>query len=340
MSLARADFMAAMKTLNQLSLPSIHRIAIWIIITFVLAAVALLTLTPWVQTAYGTGSVNSLNPLLRIQPISALLDGQIEQWHVSEGERVRQGQPIVTLVDVDADRLEKIRSQQAAATQRFVANQQAVKNAQSNLSRQQTLLLEGLVSPKAVEQVEIELEKLKAELAKTEEDLNSIRMTLARQETRTKVAPMDGTVVRLRSIGAATYIKAGEQLGSFVPDNIERQVSIKVNGLDAALVSKGRAVRIQFEGWPAFQFSGWPGISVGTFAGIVTFVEPVADQNGEFTVWVSPDPSADPWPEHDSARLGSRVRAWILLEEVQLGYELWRQLNNFPPLQTTNREPQ
>ncbi|MEM8636960.1 MAG: RND transporter, partial [Pseudomonadota bacterium] len=25
------------------------------------------------------------------------------------------------------------------------------------------------------------------------------------------------------------------------------------------------------------------------------------------------------------------VRAWVLLETVPVGYELWRQLNNFPP---------
>ena len=334
MSLAREDFMSSMTTLNRLKVPKVYKTIMWLIVVFVLGGAALLIFTPWIQTAYGTGSVNSLNPTLRIQPISALLDGQIETWHVSEGESISKGDPIVTLVDVDSQRLEKIKSQQAAAQQRYTSNQLAVKNAQNNLSRQQSLLEEGLVSPKEVEKVQIGLEKLKAELAKTEEDLNSIRMTLARQETRTKYAPMDGTVVRLRSVGAATYIKAGEELASFVPRNINRQISVQINGLDAALVTSGRKVRIQFEGWPAFQFSGWPGVSVGTFPGIVTFVEPVADLNGNFTVWIEPDPTGAAWPDHDSARLGSRVRAWILLEEVRLGYELWRQLNNFPPVRT------
>lgn len=331
MSLAKEDFMRSMETLAQLRVPSTHKTIIWLIFSIVFVSILVLTFTPWIQTAYGSGTVNSLNPQLRIQPISALLDGQIEQWHVNEGDLVVQGQPIVTLIDVDAQRLDRIKSQQAAVRQQFESNQLAVTNAQRNLERQKTLLKEGLVSTKDVESVEITLEKLKAELAKSEKELSTIDMSLARQETRTKYAPTSGTVIRLKSFGNATYIKAGDVLASFVPNQIKRQVSIKISGLDAALVSSGRKARIQFDGWPMFQFSGWPGASVGTFGGIVTFVEPVADDNGMFTVWIEPDPNDAQWPDHDSTRLGSKARAWILLEEVSLGYELWRQLNNFPP---------
>jgi multidrug efflux pump subunit AcrA (membrane-fusion protein) len=338
MSNAHNDFMGEMKTLQRLEVPKTHKTIIWLVVTLVIAAVLLLTFTPWVQTAYGTGTVNSPDPLYRIQPISALLNGQIEQWHVREGDHVQKGQPIVTLVDVDSDRLEKLRSQQVAANQRYVSNKLSVQNAMSNLSRQRKLLQEGLVSQKAVEAVEISLEKLKADASRTEEDLDTLKMTLARQETRTKFAPMEGTVVRLQSGGTATYVTAGSILGWFVPANVERQISIKISGLDAALSTKGKKVRIQFEGWPTFQFSGWPAMSVGTFEGVVSFVEPVADQFGFFTVWIEPVNTTVAWPDHESARLGSRVRAWILLEEVRLGYELWRQLNNFPPVRVQDTQ--
>ena len=108
-------------------------------------------------------------------------------------------------------------------------------------------------------------------------------------------------------------------------------VKVVVGGLDAPLVHPGRKVRLQFEGWPVFQFSGWPGTSVGTFGGEVFAVEPVADQLGQFGVWIKQDENDKPWPPEATVRLDSRVKAWILLEEVRLGYELWRQLNNFPP---------
>jgi hypothetical protein len=109
---------------------------------------------------------------------------------------------------------------------------------------------------------------------------------------------------------------------------------VTVRGLDAPLVKPGAKARLQFEGWPVFQFSGWPGSAIGTFGGEVVYVEPVANPTGDFNVWIKPDESDIPWPTESSARLGSRVKAWVLLEEVRLGYEMWRQLNNFPPLPT------
>jgi hypothetical protein len=106
---------------------------------------------------------------------------------------------------------------------------------------------------------------------------------------------------------------------------------MNVNGLDAPLVTPGRHVRLQFDGWPVFQFSGWPSAAIGTFEGIVEFVEPIADANGNFKVWVRETTTDRPWPNDRYVRLGSRVKGWVLLEEVKLGYELWRQLNSFPP---------
>ena len=49
---------------------------------------------------------------------------------------------------------------------------------------------------------------------------------------------------------------------------------------------------------------------------------------------IAEDPDAGPdekWPPERYARFGTVVRSWILLETVPVGYEIWRQLNNFPP---------
>ena len=37
------------------------------------------------------------------------------------------------------------------------------------------------------------------------------------------------------------------------------------------------------------------------------------------------------WPDEQFVRFGATARGWILLETVSVGYEIWRQLNNFPP---------
>ncbi len=45
-----------------------------------------------------------------------------------------------------------------------------------------------------------------------------------------------------------------------------------------------------------------------------------------------PDPDDAPWPDERWLRQGVRTKGWVLLNEVKLYYELWRQLNGFPPV--------
>ena len=91
-------------------------------------------------------------------------------------------------------------------------------------------------------------------------------------------------------------------------------------------------VRLQFEGWPAVQFVGWPSVAVGTFGGTVAFVDQTDNGKGKFRIVVVPDEDDDPWPEHRYLRQGVRANGWVLLNEVSLGFELWRQFNGFPPV--------
>lgn len=328
----RADYMAHMRTMSALPLPAIHRVVGGLLIAFIAAALALLWFVPWIQTAYGEGEVDTLNPNERIQAISALVSGQVQQWHVTEGQSVKKGDPIVTLVDADPALIERLDNQIAAASEQKDAQLSALATEENNFQRQLRLRDQGLASQRDIEKASLEIQKIKAEIAKIDSDLNRLRVEKARQSLQTKVAPRDGTILRLLSSGNATFVKPGDIVASFIPDGVKRSVVITVSGLDAPLIAPGRKVRLQFEGWPIFQFSGWPDLGIGTFGGVVDFVEPVANRNGRFRVWVSPDPDVVDWPDEHYVRLGSRVKGWVLLEEVQLGYELWRQLNNFPPL--------
>jgi adhesin transport system membrane fusion protein len=104
-----------------------------------------------------------------------------------------------------------------------------------------------------------------------------------------------------------------------------------VDGNDLPLLRKGDRVRLQFEGWPAVQFVGWPSVAIGTFGGKVHLVDPTANEKGQFRLLVEPDPDEAPWPNQDFLRQGVRTQGWVLLNEVRVGWELWRQLNGFPP---------
>ena len=92
---------------------------------------------------------------------------------------------------------------------------------------------------------------------------------------------------------------------------------------------KGETVRLEFDGWPAIVFSGWPNASFGTFGGVVFAVETNISSNGLYRVLVAPDPNDEEWPT--LLRPGAGTNGFALLEEVPLWYEIWRQLNGFPP---------
>ena len=89
-------------------------------------------------------------------------------------------------------------------------------------------------------------------------------------------------------------------------------------------------MRLQFDGWPVLQFSGWPNVSVGTFGGEVIVIDYVASANGDYRILVVPDKAEEePWP--NQLRLGSGANGWVMLNDVPVWFELWRQINGFPP---------
>ena len=116
-----------------------------------------------------------------------------------------------------------------------------------------------------------------------------------------------------------------------VPATSRPAVELWVRGVDAPLIEPGRKVRLQFEGWPAVQFMGWPSVAVGTFGGTVALVDPTDSGDGRFRLMVVPDEDDEPWPSDRFLRQGARTKGWVLLNEVKLWFEMWRQLNGFPP---------
>jgi membrane fusion protein, adhesin transport system len=169
-----------------------------------------------------------------------------------------------------------------------------------------------------------------AEEANTAAELSRIEVRLARQSTMELRAPVDGTVFRVTAGQGNQFVKTGEPLLTIVPDTTDRAVEIWVDGNDMPLLAEGRHVRLQFEGWPAVQFTGWPSVAVGTFGGRVALIDSTDDGAGRFRILVKPEADED-WPTGVYLRQGVRVNGWVLLQQVKLGYELWRRFNGFPP---------
>jgi len=307
--------------------------------SFTIVALALcLILLPWQQTAIGYGRVIAYSPNDRQQEISAPVDGRIQHWHVVEGTRVKKGDPIVDLSDNDPEIIQRLRDEREALNRRAKAAASAIQSAKSNLDRQKSLLESGLSAPRTIEQANMEYTRYLVEEANASAELARIDVRLARQLTQSVQAPVDGTILRVVSGQGAQIVKQGQILAVLVPDTGSRVVEVWLNGNDIPLVSEGDHVRLQFEGWPAIQFSGWPSVAVGTFGGVVSLLDAVDNGEGQFRILVSPDP-AQPWPETRFLRQGVRAQGWVLLNQVTLGFELWRRFNGFPPSISKGKEP-
>ena len=186
-----------------------------------------------------------------------------------------------------------------------------------------------------------------------------LQRDLERQKQQQVLAPADGFVQNLLANGQGSgFVKQGMTLAILVPSTKQRAVELFVDGNDVTFVDVGRHVRLQFEGWPAVQWVGWPSAAIGTFGGKVEFVDRFDDGTGKYRVMVLPDERAfrEPegpvvdwlrsvltfervsaadnphrWPDDAFLRQGVRAKGWIVLDRVSLGFEIWRQLNGFPP---------
>jgi len=186
-----------------------------------------------------------------------------------------------------------------------------------------------------VQKAETEIQKATSDLSKAEKDLSDAKIKRARQSAQRIEAPFDGFLTSINSNLKSKMVKIGDPLCDIVPDTQDRAVEIVLRGNDAPLVSPGRHVRLQFEGWPAVQFAGWPSVAVGTFGGRIVSVNANDNGKGQFVAYVRPDDERYGWPNERFLRQGVRANAWVLLERVPLWYEIWRNMNGFPPVVST-----
>ncbi len=184
-----------------------------------------------------------------------------------------------------------------------------------------------------INKAESELNSTLADMFDTEADLAKHRNEFTNMEIRSQqyfiLAPQDGIVVKAAQAGIGQTIKENDALCTIMPQSSDVAVEMYVRAMDVPLVSIGRRVRIEFDGFPALQFSGWPSVSVGTFGGRVVVIDVVNTRAGEFRILVAPDKKDQAWPKQ--LRVGSGIKGWVMLDDVPVWYELWRRLNGFPP---------
>ncbi|NAS12688.1 HlyD family secretion protein [Poritiphilus flavus] len=246
------------------------------------------------------------------------------------------------------DRVEQLEKEGLKAVTDLEAKRLKLQEAQAKLISQENKLL---AAKNEVINSEVEINRTQAEYTDkiskaksdmftaqsnqfdTEAQVTKLENEYANYEMRSDLhyirAPQSGFINKALQSGIGETFKEGDRLVAIMPTEYDMAVETYVEPLDLPLIHLGEKVRIQFDGWPAIVFSGWPNLSYGTYGGEVVAIETFISDNGKYRILLAPDKDDQPWP--NEIRVGSGANTIALLEDVPIWFELWRQLNGFPP---------
>lgn len=240
-----------------------------------------------------------------------------------------QNEGLKAVTDVEEKRLKLQETQAKLISQenKLLASQNEVINAEVEISS-----IDASYSDKISK---AQSDKFTAESGQfdTEAQVSKLENAYSNYEMRNKLkyitAPQNGFINKAIKGGIGETFKEGERLVGIMPAQYDLAVETYVEPIDLPLLHIGEKVRVQFDGWPAIVFSGWPNVSYGTYGGVVVAIENFISENGKYRVLLAPDKEDNDWPE--AIRVGSGAKTMALLDDVPVWFELWRQLNGFPP---------
>ncbi len=274
-----------------------------------------------------------LQAKLKVQSDSIDLEAAKTNISIAERQYDRtlqlQSEGLKAVTDVEEKRLKLQETQAKLISQenKLLAAKNEVINAQVEINRVQNEYTNKIAKAESdmftAQSSQFDSE---AQVTKLENEFTNYEM---RNDMYYIRAPQNGFINKAIQGGIGQTFKEGDPLVGIMPADIDMAVETFVEPLDLPLIHLGEEVRIQFDGWPAIVFSGWPNVSYGTYGGKVVAIETFISDNGKYRILLAPDPEDHPWPK--DLRVGSGANTIALLEDVPIWYELWRQLNGFPP---------
>jgi len=270
---------------------------------------------------------------VKIKSDSANLIAAKNDYQIANKQYARQkelyDQGLVSLTQLE-QRNQSLQSFQA----RMIANENNLTN-----SRQELLITNLELSGAQQEYMEkmnkaqSEIMQSMTQIASGQGEVSKLKNQYSNYKNRAQlyfiIAPQNGQIVQAKKSGIGEIIKEGETIAEIVPTEMDYAVELFIEPLDIPLVNIGQSIRFVFDGFPAIVFSGWPSASYGTFGGEVAAIENAVSPNGKYRILVKENKKDKPWPKQ--LRLGAGAQAIALLKDVPIWYELWRNINGFPP---------
>ena len=271
----------------------------------------------------------------RLKVQSDSIDLEAAKTNISIAERqydrvmTLQDEGLKAMKDVEEKRLKLQETQAKLISQenKYLSSKNEVINAQIELSRINQEYADKISKAQSdmytAQSSQFDTE---AQVTKLENEYTNYKI---RNSLLYITAPQSGYIQKALRGGIGVTFKEGEELVGIMPSKYDLAVETYVRPIDLPLIHLNEKVRVQFDGWPAIVFSGWPNVSYGTYGAKVVAIENFISDNGKYRILLAPDETDHKWPE--AIRIGSGAKTIALLEDVPIWFELWRQINSFPP---------
>lgn len=278
--------------------------------------------------------MNKLNQLqLKVQADSADLAAAHNDFNIASLQFTRQkamydsGLVSLTQLETRNQQYQNAQAKKISAENKLANSKQDLTITRIEMNAQQQENIEKVTKAQGEQfQSLTQVASGQADIAKLENQFASYSI---RNGMYYLIATQGGQVVKAQKAGIGEFVKDGDMIAEIVPDKIQYAVEMFVRPLDLPLLEPGQKVRFLFDGFPAIFFSGWPKASSGTFGGEIVAVESNVSVNGKFRLLVKEDPADKPWPPE--LKIGTGANGIALLKDVPVWYEMWRNINGFPP---------
>lgn len=263
-----------------------------------------------------------------IEQIQSQIDYEIANRQLERFDTLYKS-GIKTLTDLEGKRLkwQETSTKLVSNTNKLASSRVLLENAGIELE------MNNFEFQQKIAKIQSDIFSALSQANETSAEINKLEIQAANYEKRNSfyylTAPQDGYITKVIKPGIGEILKEGEPLVSIIPGFYELAVELYINPMDLPLIELEQEIRFIFDGWPAFVFSGWPGSFFGTFKGNVKAIDNNISSNGKYRVLIAEDASQKPWPKQ--LRPGSGAQGIALLNNVPVWYEIWRQLNGFPP---------
>lgn len=159
-------------------------LALAILISLLMSSWGLVAV-PWYQSVVGAGKVIIYSPMDRAQEVDALIPGRVVDWYVKEGQRVKKGDKIALLQDIDSKFLDP---QQALRTEQMI---KAYRLKQEMALRRLGVIDEQRLAVNSARQAAVPAARQKVEQNRQKLSQNIQAVKLAKQNLETDRLQLD-----------------------------------------------------------------------------------------------------------------------------------------------------